>query len=168
MTSTAFRRPTPLHARQDGAVLYVALILLLLLTLLGIAGVQASAMQERMSSAWRAGNVAFQASEAANRGRELQLAAQALAGAVLVDTDRCLPFDPGGWAEGELGDGEIGGVFVQRIDQCVAGGGSLAQGVRPESEGTDDRFQITAFATDVTAVGDERTAEAVIDTIFIP
>ncbi|WP_290884995.1 PilX N-terminal domain-containing pilus assembly protein [Arenimonas sp.] len=167
MTSHPIRQPRlsghPRH--QRGVVLYVALILLLLLTLLGVAGVQVASMQERMASAWRASNIAFQNSESANREREMAIAnAPAAAN---PDDERCAGFDAAEWAEDELDNGEIDGTFVQRIDQCLPGGG-LALGVRPESENTNLQFQVTAFATDVANVGDERTAEAVIDTIFIP
>jgi len=164
MSIRPLRRPPQLPRKQRGVVLYVALILLILLTLLGVAGMQVSAMQERMSAAWRASNVAFQNAESQTKGREIAIAAAAV---VVADDERCGPFDPATWAETQLLGGNINGVFVRRADQCSPGG-SLGMGQRPDSENTNTQFQVTAFATDLVAVGDERTAEAVIDTIFIP
>jgi len=165
MSIRPFRRPPQLPRKQRGVVLYVALILLILLTLLGIAGMQVSSMQERMSSAWRASNIAFQNAESQTKLREIAISTAA--GVVVADDERCDPFDPATWAENQLVGGNINGVFVRRADQCSPGG-SLGMGQRPDSENTNTQFQITAFATDLVVAGDERTAEAVIDTIFIP
>lgn len=166
MSIRPFRRPPQLPRRQRGVVLYVALILLILLTLLGVAGMQVSAMQERMSSAWRASNIAFQNAESQTKIREITISTAA--GVVVADDERCDPFDPATWAETQLLAGTaINGTFVRRADQCSPGG-SLGMGQRPDSENTNTQFQITAFATDSVTVGADRTAEAVLDTIFIP
>lgn len=165
MSIRPIRRPPQLPRKQRGVVLYVALILLILLTLLGVAGLQVSAMQERMAGAWRASNIAFQNAESQTKIREIAISTAA--GVVVADDERCAPFDPALWAENQLGGGTINGVFVRRADQCSPGG-SLGMGQRPDSENTNTQFQITAFATDLDAPGPERTAEAVIDTIFIP
>lgn len=167
MSIRAFRRPPQLPRKQRGVVLYVALILLILLTLLGVAGLQVSSMQERMSSAWRASNLAFQNAESRTKAREIEISNAA--GVVIADDERCDPFDPATWAETQLqlATPPIDGVFVRRADQCSPGG-SLGMGQRPESENTNSQFQITAFATDSVTVGADRTAEAVLDTIFIP
>jgi type IV pilus assembly protein PilX len=55
------------RTQQRGAVLYVALIMLILLALLGVVGMQVAGMQERMAANYRAANMAFQASERAGR-----------------------------------------------------------------------------------------------------
>lgn len=156
-------RSTPFR-RQRGAALYVALILLIVLSLLGIAGVRVASMQERMSAAWRANNVAFQNAESRNREREILLST---APNSPVDDASCVPFDPGFWAEDQLGGGEMDGVRVARIEKC-GGGGSEAMGARPDTENTDIQFQVSAFSTDQAAPTDTASAEAVIDTIFIP
>ena len=54
------RRPFVAPARQQGAVLYVALIMLVLLALLGVIGMQVAGMQERMAAGYRATSMAFQ------------------------------------------------------------------------------------------------------------
>jgi len=55
---------------QQGAVLYVALIMLILLALLGIAGMQVAGMQEKMASNYRAVNRSFQNTEGVVRTAE--------------------------------------------------------------------------------------------------
>jgi len=56
--------------RQTGASLIVSLMLLIVLTLLGLSGMQSTIMQERMSSNVRDKGMAFQAAESAIRGGE--------------------------------------------------------------------------------------------------
>ncbi len=56
--------------RQQGAVLAVALIILLALTLIGITGMQTTTLEEKMAGNLRDQNVAFQAAEAALRDGE--------------------------------------------------------------------------------------------------
>lgn len=59
---------------QQGVVLVVALILLLILTLLGLASVQSTSLQEKMAGNQRAQQLAFEAAEAALRQGETSLA----------------------------------------------------------------------------------------------
>lgn len=56
--------------KQSGVVLIVSLIMLLLLTLIGVSGVQTTALEEKMASNSRDQNIAFQAAEAALRAGE--------------------------------------------------------------------------------------------------
>ncbi|WP_018935893.1 PilX N-terminal domain-containing pilus assembly protein [Thioalkalivibrio sp. ALJ24] len=58
------------RATQRGSALIVGLILLLVVTILAIAGMQDTLLQERMSGHWHDRNLAFQASEAALRQGE--------------------------------------------------------------------------------------------------
>lgn len=55
---------------QRGATLIVALILLLILTMVGVAGMQDTTLQEKMVGNMRDRNLAFQAAEASLRGGE--------------------------------------------------------------------------------------------------
>jgi type IV pilus assembly protein PilX len=64
--------------RQRGMALIVSLILLLVLTLLGLAAMQNTSLEERMAGNLRAENVAFQASESALRAGEIWVGAPAL------------------------------------------------------------------------------------------
>ncbi|EIK47084.1 hypothetical protein O59_001105 [Cellvibrio sp. BR] len=56
--------------QQTGAVLIVGLVLLLILTVIGLASIRGSDLQERMAGNMRDRNIAFQASEAALREGE--------------------------------------------------------------------------------------------------
>ncbi|HOX72174.1 MAG: PilX N-terminal domain-containing pilus assembly protein [Dokdonella sp.] len=53
----------PRFQRNQGAILFVALIMLLLLTLLGVTAMQVTLLQERMSGNYRAQQVAFERAE---------------------------------------------------------------------------------------------------------
>jgi type IV pilus assembly protein PilX len=66
------------RAQQRGMALIVSLILLLVLTLLGLAAMQNTSLEERMAGNLRAENVAFQASESALRAGESWLGAVTL------------------------------------------------------------------------------------------
>ncbi len=57
-------------AREDGAVLVVGLLFLLLVLLVGITGIQNVALEERMTASSQDRNIAFQAAEAALRAGE--------------------------------------------------------------------------------------------------
>ena len=59
--------PAPTASRQTGFVLIVALILLLVLTILGLAAAQSTSLQERMAGNARDRDLAFQAAEAGLR-----------------------------------------------------------------------------------------------------
>lgn len=57
------RSSQPRFQRNQGAILFVALIMLLLLTLLGITAMQVTMLQERMSGNFRAQQMAFERAE---------------------------------------------------------------------------------------------------------
>lgn len=159
-------------ARQRGAALYVALIMLVLLALIGVAALQVTSLQERMSANYRATNLALQNAEARAREEETRIDGQVNSGgneSVVVDEPFCArAFDPSGWADGMsfANPKPTKTSNTRRIDQCVAGNGSTAEGTGPITENTNLIFQITAYATDNS--GANPSSDAVIDTIFIP
>lgn len=63
---------------QNGAVLIIGLIMLLLLTIIGLASIRGTDLQERMAGNMRDHNLAFQAAEASLRAGEEVLNAGAL------------------------------------------------------------------------------------------
>ena len=63
------------YAAQRGFVLIVALILLLVLTILGLAAAQSTSLEERMAGNYRNNTLAFQAAEAGIRAAESCLSA---------------------------------------------------------------------------------------------
>lgn len=82
------RRTMSAPRRQQGVALYVALIMLLLLTLLGLAALQVTAMQERMTGNFRTFNLAFNRAEDALRQAEFEIQQTiAQVGPFGVDTD---------------------------------------------------------------------------------
>lgn len=56
--------------KQQGAVLFVSLILLLIMTLIGITSMQTTVLEEKMSGNYRNSSVAFQAAESALKSGE--------------------------------------------------------------------------------------------------
>lgn len=62
-------RPSALH-HQRGAVLFVALIMMVLLTLLGLTATSTSVLQERMTGGMRSGQMALMGAESGLRGAE--------------------------------------------------------------------------------------------------
>ncbi len=71
----------PAHrTRQHGVALIVALILLVVATLMGLAGIQGTTLQERMSANMYDRSLAMQASEAALRAAEAALTANPTVG----------------------------------------------------------------------------------------
>lgn len=69
--------PRPKPKAQRGAALIVALILLLIMTILGLASMRSTIMEERMSASLYDRSLAFQAAEAALRAGEAAALAQA-------------------------------------------------------------------------------------------
>ncbi|WP_120996767.1 pilus assembly PilX family protein [Stutzerimonas urumqiensis] len=61
------------HANQRGAVLLVALVMLLLLTIIGIAAMRDTNLQEKMAGNMRDHSLAFQAAEAGLRFAEQEI-----------------------------------------------------------------------------------------------
>lgn len=154
---------------QRGAVLYVALIMLILMALLGIAGMQVAGMQEKMASSHRAANRAFQNSEGVTRAAERSVEhianREALPGDSLIQaadiTRNCDDgYDPVSWAAERVGQAAPA-VRVRQIDSCIVGESALDMGA-PLDE-TTPIYQITGFATDDQ---DAATSAVVIDTIF--
>jgi len=75
MGSPRHHRPSFSHSRQQsGATLIIVLILLILITLFGMASVRSSLLQERMVSGTISNNLGFQAAEAGLRQAEVELA----------------------------------------------------------------------------------------------
>ncbi|WP_312960346.1 pilus assembly PilX family protein [Stutzerimonas nitrititolerans] len=75
----------PNHVRhQRGAVLIVALIMLLLLTIIGLSSMRGTSLQENMAGNMRDSNLALQASEAALRKGEEEVTARFIAGTLSV------------------------------------------------------------------------------------
>jgi len=67
------RLQRPLKNRQQGVVLIISLIILMVMTLIGVTTMQSTTLQERMAGNTRQRNLAFQAGEAGLRAGETLL-----------------------------------------------------------------------------------------------
>lgn len=65
--------PGPRPAAQQGMALFLALVILLIITILGVSGLQTTTLEERMAANARDRDLAFQAAEAALRDAERYL-----------------------------------------------------------------------------------------------
>lgn len=159
----------PSRHRQRGAVLYVALMMLILLALIGVIGAQVSSMQERMSANYLASNTAFQRAEQEARSQEKCVeAAVNRVGTCATSIDQYCDSptepDPVSWAaDRKMSDDKL--ARVRSIGKCIAGGVGLGMGKKPESEEANPVFQITAYSADNAT---NPTSSASIDTIFRP
>lgn len=158
---------------QRGAVLYVALIMLVLLAMIGIVAMQVAGMQERMSANYYAINVAFQNAEALARNVECNIEdfdnriAPPSCPTVVSETDierNCdVPFDVQEWLAGrEMSTAPA--TNVRKIDECIVGESPIPMGVGPLGEVTPiSVYQITAYEVDSK---DNSTSASAIDTVF--
>ncbi|MGY3265248.1 pilus assembly PilX family protein [Lysobacter sp. HA35] len=172
-------RKTPSIAtrrHQRGAVLYIALIMLVIIALLGISGMQVAAMQEKMSSNYVNTNIAFQNAEEVARTAECYLDAK-----VNRATSACAPastqveelcqtsFDATTWAKGmAMNAPATNSINMRSIGKCISGQSSLAMGREAERGGDPNPvYEITAYATD-DKTNANPTADSAVDTIFMP
>lgn len=157
-------------ATQRGAALYVALMILILLALLGIAGMQVASLQERMASNYLGINQAFQTAEADLRLRECFIEGVVnrdggcAAGVTAIQQICDDGFDATNWAAQMSTDvPQVNRVNVRAIGPCISGNSSLDMGVGPVNEDPNPVYQVTVYATNNAA-----TANAAVDTIFRP
>lgn len=146
--------------QQSGAVLYVALIILILMALIGIVALQVASLQERMSANYTATNMAFQAAESRARSVENRLKAEVLEGQTpatsLSPRDCESAPDLAGWSDPDE-------QHIRRLDLCFPWGALDVPA--DEAERTDQIYQITAYSRDRLLFP---TSEATVDTVFIP
>src|SRR6185437_14278812 len=96
-----YRRPRvprglPVASGQRGVALVVALILLVVITLVGLAAVSGTIMQQKMSSNFYDRDVAFQAAEAALRQSQVAIGAATSCAAAPAGFYDCSPPAPNG------------------------------------------------------------------------
>lgn len=173
----------PQRSGQRGAVLFIALILLLVLTLIGVTSMQSTTLQERMAGNMRDYNLAFQAAEVALRAGEVFLQQPVLPNFSddigfyqAVDMTQSNPPDPiyetVDWdnagesaAIGSYDDGPstLEGVatppsyIVEELPPVIPVGGSLAA----DTAAVSVMYRITAHAT-----GGSDKAEVILQTTF--
>lgn len=161
------------RSAQRGAVLYVALIMLILLAMIGIVGMQVTGMQERMAFNYRSVNLAFQNAEMRARETECFIESEVnrvgtTCAEVVVNPICDDGFDAAGWARSQSLNAPLEDrVNVRSIGECISGNASLSEGVRPADEDPNPIYQVTTYGTDPDSA-DGAGADASIDTIFRP
>jgi type IV pilus assembly protein PilX len=179
-------KPVTTRARQEGAALFVSLMLLLILTVLGLSSSNVSIMQERMAANVTDYNIAFQDAEETLREIEGRISDIILngtsggLGTIPTASDWGLPphdctatspgsiADPGDWddfADGRWQAAPTTGndYFVLEMREYIPAGGGLlaASACRPVSEsGADVYYMIVARGTGPGG------AEAIVQSIF--
>ncbi len=159
---------------QRGAVLFVALVMLIILALLGITGMQIAGMQERMSSNYRANGLAFQNAEGLARNAECVLEELTNRSGPTPGCDALTEpqiqracetgFEPGGWA-GSLNLATQRAVTVREVTGCIAGNDDISVGTEPINENPNPVYEVTAYMTDDPT---NPAAATAVDTIFRP
>ncbi|NEX23280.1 hypothetical protein G3480_23785 [Thiorhodococcus mannitoliphagus] len=84
-------RPQPSRRRQEGVVLVIGLIILLVMTIIGMTAIQTTSLDEHMAGNVRARNVAFQGAEAALRAGESWINATSNQAAATASTNIANP-----------------------------------------------------------------------------
>lgn len=153
---------------QRGAVLYIALIMLVLLAMIGIVGMQVTGMQERMAANYLAANRSFQNVEDEVRRAECVIEEVAnrvgspTCGTVVISDQRCDDgFDPSAWGEAQS-FAAVPSVNIRQIDECIEGEASRASG-GPVAEEPFPVYQITTYAADSAT---NPSSSSVVDTVF--
>ncbi|MFK3649358.1 PilX N-terminal domain-containing pilus assembly protein [Lysobacter enzymogenes] len=162
------RRTVPASARrQRGVALYVALIMLILLALLGVVGMQVTAMQERMSLNYLRVNQTFQNAEMRVRQAESAIGNEIYGakgkGSYLASDESCrTDFDSMTW--GNNPSLEPPQVYTRQIDKCVALS-SIKAGQNKYGD-TSSVYHVSVADRDTLAA--TASTRVVIDTIYIP
>ena len=151
--------------KQRGIALYVALILLLVLTLLGLVAVQVTTMQERMAGNYRTLNLAFQNAESRVRDSELDIFRTVTAGTAPTMTDNtCVNFNIDSWAnQVDVPNATAAAIRTRRVDRCS--GTSSGKYGQKVNDDTNSIYQITGAASDRVTNG---STVVVLETVFIP
>lgn len=148
---------------QNGSVLFTAMMLLIVLSLLALSAATVTAMQERMASTYRAEHRAFEHAEARLRSAE---------NAIAEDLDPChaaeaFPSDE--WMSTPPSEG------AQSYRNMSRGSGSLGFGWRGSSKAGQPAlvgdiqcayFRVAAVNSDMPGV--EATSSAIVTSVYVP
>lgn len=162
--------------KQSGTVLFVSLILLLIMTLLGITGMQTTILEEKMAGNYRDQAIAFQAAESTLRDAEKDIRSTRISGLSGM-TSTCtngLCYNNGNniagiWADAAkmsnavdygtyTGIGNLPGVASQP-KYLIVGIPFLA----PGAASPKDAYSITAVAE-----GGSSSAKSILQTVYAP
>jgi type IV pilus assembly protein PilX len=170
---------------QRGAVLIIGLIMLLLLTVIGLASIRGSDLQERMAGNMRDRNLAFQAAEAGLRYGENKLNAPLLpsfTGSVIgywPDLNKPSPLRPriAAWVASdweansvELPDNTISDVATQprfTIEKVIVTGLAASYGSAVDHESMERMADAEYFRVTARGIGGTTDAEVILQSTFI-
>lgn len=141
-------------AKNRGFVLYMALILLLAVTVIAVMALRGTTTEEIMARNHRDLGLAIQAAETQVNTAEAALNPSIPSGAI-----QCTSGDELTWAAAQT----TAAARVSRIDPC-SGSSSLAMG-GSSSQKTDLQYRILATAFDDPA---RRASQVVVETVYIP
>jgi type IV pilus assembly protein PilX len=169
---------------QSGAVLVVGLVLLLILTVIGLASIRGSDLQERMAGNMRDRNVAFQSAEAALREGESVLNAALLPvftgeePGYWPDLNKQPAMEPRpiNWTEEEwesnsveLPEDTIARVVKQpryAVEKVIVTGLAASQGSAVDHESVEKMTEAEYFRITSRALGVTEDTEVILQTTF--
>ena len=150
--------------RQKGAVFFVSLMLLIILSLLAVSAAQVTGLQERMANIYRADMVAFENAETRLRQTERQLLAEADP-CFQIDADPLVTWqaNPAGTAAGST----LRNLALGESRRGFALGGTSQAGV-PRTGGDAQCSYFSISAIDHDAPGTDRTSTSIVQSVFVP
>ena len=170
--------------KQSGAVLVVGLVLLLILTVIGLASIRGSDLQERMAGNMRDRNIAFQSAEAGLREGESRLSVAllpAFTGNVQgfwpdLNKPPAIEARPVTWTKDEwesnsveLPDDTIADVVKQpryAIEKVIVTGIAASQGSAVDHESVEKMNEAEYFRITSRALGLTEDTEVILQTTF--
>lgn len=169
---------------QSGAVLVVGLVLLLILTVIGLASIRGTDLQERMAGNMRDRNIAFQSAEAALRRGESVLNAALLpsfTGSQVgywpdLNKQPAVKPRPASWTKQqwesnsvELPNNTIAAVVKQpryTIEKVIVTGLAASQGSAVDHESVEKMTEAEYFRITSRALGLTEDTEVILQTTF--
>lgn len=161
-----FVRPVPARRTQQGAVLFIAMAMLIILTLLGLSAAQVTVLQERMASIYRSDHQAFANVDGLLASRERDTRGNTATTNLLCDNFYNGSRQVAAWQSGqslttatEVENLGRGATFISLL-------GSLEAGLAQEIGDKNCLFlQVSAHAYDNPV---SETAHAIVQSIFTP
>jgi type IV pilus assembly protein PilX len=160
--------PRPVPNDQRGAVLFISLILLVVLALIGIAGMQVTTLQERMAGNYYTIGRAFENSEWGVRTMENTIQTTVNGGAhYYADDEKCGSTDMDGWSANKTATASYT-TWVARIDGCFPAYSPIGWN-KKKNEDTTSIYQITSAEPDTTKANMSKAVSMVaVQSVYIP
>jgi len=159
-------------ANQKGAALIMSLVILLIMTVVGVAGMQSTVMEEKMAGSLRNRSVAFQAAESALRDAENSLTVavlpsfdgsvnglyEATSPPIWETIDWSTASNVVAYSGGTLTDVAAAPTYIiEELEPVLGGGGSLEAGIPQQT----DYYRVTARG-----VGGSTTAVVMLQSTY--